>query len=69
MDNAYRLAMQEQLAELNEELQHIHDIVQQQGHMPTLVYRACERNPPSPDGAFACPLCGMYYNYVMQLQQ
>lgn len=44
MDDAYRFAMQEHLAELAEELQHIQDLLQQQDHMPTLVYRAAERN-------------------------
>lgn len=44
MDNAYRLAMQEHIAELAEELQQIGDIIQQQGYMPTLIYRAAERN-------------------------
>lgn|SRR5690606_2078532 len=44
MDNAYRLAMQEHIAELAEELQQIGGIIQQQGYMPTLIYRAAERN-------------------------
>lgn len=44
MDDAYRFAMQEQLSELAEELQQVESIYQQQGHMPTLIYRAAERN-------------------------
>lgn len=44
MDEAYRLAMQEQIAELEEQLAEIEDIIQQQGYVSTLVYRAAERN-------------------------
>lgn len=44
MDDAYKTAMQEQLAQLAEELQEISDILAQQGYLPTLVYRATERN-------------------------
>lgn len=44
MDEAYRLAMQDQLSELEEELQQIREMIQQQGFMSALVYRAAERN-------------------------
>lgn len=44
MDDAYRFAMQEQLAELTEELQQIANLLQQQDQMTSLVYRAAERN-------------------------
>lgn len=44
MDEAYRQAMQEQLAQLKEELQEIRDLIVNQGFLPTLAYRAAERN-------------------------
>lgn len=44
MDEAYRQAMQKQLAQLQEELQEIRDLVASQGFLPSLIYRAAERN-------------------------
>ncbi len=44
MDNAYRQAMQEQLAQLKEELQEIRGLITHQGYLSTLAYRAAERN-------------------------
>lgn len=44
MDKFYAVAMQTQLAELEEELQEIATIIQQQGYANTIVYRAAERN-------------------------
>lgn len=44
MDEAYRQAMQEQLAQLQEEFQEIRDLIASQGFLPNLIYRAAERN-------------------------
>lgn len=44
MDESYRLAMQDQLAELEEELQEIRDELDKQDHIDRLTYRATERS-------------------------
>lgn len=44
MDESYRLAMQEQVAQLDEELTEIKRFIEEQEYMPTIVYRATERN-------------------------
>jgi uncharacterized protein YutE (UPF0331/DUF86 family) len=44
MDDPYRFAMQEQIGELEEALAEIASLLQQQGAMTTLIYRATERN-------------------------
>lgn len=44
MDNAYKCAMREQLAQLKEELQEIRDQLDQQGYLGSIAYRAAERN-------------------------
>ena len=44
MDEAYRLAMQEQVAQLKEELSEIEKMLDSNGHLSMLAYRAAERN-------------------------
>lgn len=44
MDNMYRQAMLEHLKQLQEELQEIKSILDTEGYLPTIAYRAAERN-------------------------
>lgn len=44
MDTAYKLAMKAQIAEIAEELAEIQALEAEQGYMPTMAYRAAERN-------------------------
>lgn len=44
LDEAYRDAMREHLAQLAEELLEIKALLSQQEHLPTIAYRAAERN-------------------------
>ena len=44
MDTAYKLAMKAQITEIAEELAEIHALEAEQGYMPTMAYRAAERN-------------------------
>ncbi|MEN9464792.1 MAG: hypothetical protein RL217_973 [Pseudomonadota bacterium] len=44
MEQAYKIAMLQQLAELDEELTEIHQILIQEGYANRIIYRAIERN-------------------------
>lgn len=44
MDEMYKAAMRAQLAEITEELAEIKTLYQEKGYMPTMAYRATERN-------------------------
>lgn len=44
MDSAYKHAMRIQLAEIEEELAEIKALEEKQGYLPTMAYRATERN-------------------------
>lgn len=44
MDDVYRLAMQEQIAQLKEELSEIEKMLDSSEHLSMLAYRAAERN-------------------------
>lgn len=44
MDTAYKLAMKAQIAEIAEELAEIQTLEAEQGYLPTMAYRAAERN-------------------------
>lgn len=44
MNDSYKIAMQAQLAEIEEELAEIKKLYQRQGYMPNMAYRATERN-------------------------
>lgn len=44
MDTAFKLAMKAQIAEIAEELAEIQTLEAEQGYLPTMAYRAAERN-------------------------